>query len=144
MPGPFAVDASVFLNAFNPRESGSEVSKEVLARLQSQAVPLISPTLVLPETAAAISRGQNQPELARQFALALQRLPHLILVPLDPILAQQAVEMAARARLRGSDAVYAAVAQRFACPLLTLDREQHERLAEVLSTRYPAEVLPSL
>ena len=137
MPGPFAVDASVFLNAFNPRESGSEVSKEVLARLQSQAVPLISPTLVLPETAAAISRGQDRPELARQFALALQRLPHLILVPLDPILAQQAVEMAARARLRGSDAVYAAVALRFGTELITLDKEQLDRLPKLLPVHTP-------
>jgi predicted nucleic acid-binding protein len=141
MPGPYAVDATVFLNAFNPREKGSEQSKTLLARLQAEAVPLIAPALLLPECAAAISRGQNDPELARQFALALQRLPHLILVALDETLAQQAVEIAARHRLRGSDAVYAAVARRFACPLLTLDREQHERVAQVLKTYLPEELL---
>ena len=144
MPGPFTIDASVFLNAFNPVESGSEISKEMLAQLQSQAVPLIAPTLLLPETAAAISRGQNNPDLARQFATTLQRLPNLVLIPLDQILAQQAVDIAALHRLRGSDAIYAAVAQRFACPLVTLDQEQHDRVASVLLTYYPGELLSAL
>lgn len=143
MPGPFAIDASVFLNAFLSAESGSETSKELLTQLQHQGVPLIAPTLLLPET-AAISLGQDNPELARQFSSTLQRLPHLILVPLDQILAQQALDIAAFHRLRGSNAVYAAVAQRFACPLVTLDREQHDRVTNVLKTYYPAELLASL
>jgi predicted nucleic acid-binding protein len=144
MPGPFAIDASVFLNAFNPLESGSEISKEVLARLQAEAAPLIAPTLLLPETAAAIRRGQDDPKLARQFATTLGHLPHLVLVPLDQVLARQALDIAAQHRLRGSDAVYAAVAQRFACPLVTLDKEQHDRVAGILATYYPVELLPDL
>jgi predicted nucleic acid-binding protein len=144
MAGPYTIDASVFLNAFNPFEIGSETSKELLEKLQSQSVPIIAPVLLIPETASAISRGQNKPELARQFVVALQRLPHLVLVSLDQVLAQQASEIAANHRLRGSDAVYAAVAQRFACPLITLDREQFQRVASVLQTYYPATLLPYL
>ncbi len=143
MPGPFVIDASVFLNAFNPVESRSRVSKELLARLQSQAIPMIVPFLLLPETAAAISRGQNDPELARQFATTLQRLPNLVLIPLDQKLAQQAFEIAAAYRLRGSDSIYAATAQRFACPLITLDHEQHDRVASCLKTHYPGEIITS-
>ncbi len=143
MPGPFVIDASVFLNAFNPIEKGSEISKELLIRLQGKGVPLIAPTLLLPETAAAICRGQDNPELARRFTLALGRLPHLTLVPLDLLLARQASDLAALYRLRGSDSVYVAVAQRFACPLITLDRQQHDRAREALETFYPEEVLSS-
>ncbi len=127
MPGPFVIDASVFLNAFNPTETGSQVSKEMLARLQVQAVPLIAPTLLLPEVAAALSR-----------------LPNLVLVSLDQMLAQQALDIAALYRLRGNDAVYAAVAQRFACHLVALDHQQHDRLAVLLKTHYPEELLPTL
>jgi predicted nucleic acid-binding protein len=144
MPGPFAIDASVFLNAFNPAENGSQISKEVLSRLQTASIPLVAPTLLLPETAAAISRGQNNPELARQFAITLTRLPHLTLVTLDQSLAQQAIEIAALYHLRGSDSVYGAVALRFACPLVTLDHEQHDRVDSVLKTFYPFELLPVL
>jgi predicted nucleic acid-binding protein len=143
MPGPFVIDASVFLNAFNPLEKGSEISKELLARFQGKGVPLIAPTLLLSETAAAISRGQDNPELARRFAIALGSLPHLSLVPLDLLLARQASNLAALHRLRGSDSVYVAVAQRFACPLVTLDRQQHDHAREALETFYPEEVLPA-
>ena len=60
---------------------------------------------------------------------------------LHTALAQQAADVAAQYRLRGSDAVYAAVALRFGSTLVTLDREQRERVSAVLTTRYPAEVL---
>jgi predicted nucleic acid-binding protein len=141
LSGPYVLDASVFLNAFNPIERGSEQSKALLLRLQQDGVPLIAPYLLLPETAAAIGRGQNDPQLAQRFALALQRFPGLVLIPLDKVLARQAVAIAASHRLRGSDAVYAAVAQRFGCPLITLDREQHDRLAAMFTTYYPVEIL---
>jgi predicted nucleic acid-binding protein len=137
----YTIDASVFLNAFNPYEAGHEESHRLLTQLQEQATPIIAPTLLLPEVAAAVSQGREDENLAREFAISLSRLPHLVLVPLDMALAQQATDLAARYRLRGSDAVYAAVALRFGSTLVTLDREQRERVAEVLTARYPAEVL---
>ncbi|TEU10153.1 MAG: PIN domain-containing protein [Anaerolineales bacterium] len=141
MATTYTVDASVFLNAFNPYEVGHEESHRLLAWLQEQSVPIIVPTLLLPEVAAAVSRGREDEDLARQFAATLSRLPHLVLVPLDTSLAQQAAGVAAQYRLRGSDAVYAAVALRFGSTLVTLDREQRERAAEALTARYPAEAL---
>lgn len=144
MAGTYTLDASVFLNAFNPYEAGHEESHRLLARLQDWAVPVVAPTLLLPEVAAAISRGREDADLAREFAATLSRLPHLVLVPLDMTLAQQAASVAAQHRLRGSDAVYAAVAVRFGSTLVTLDREQRDRLAGVLPTCFPAEVLSEL
>lgn len=82
--------------------------------------------------------------LAREFALALRRLPHLIMIPLDDTLAHQATIVAAQYRLRGSDTVYAAVALRFGSILVTLDREQRERVSAALTARYPSEVLPQV
>ena len=144
MMGPLTIDASVFLNAFNPGEDGHEISKELLARLLRLGVPLNAPSLLLPELASAIRRGLDNPDLARQFARAISHLPHLTLIPLDELLAQQAVDAAALYRLRGSDAVYAAVAQRFACPLITLDKQQHDRVRAELKTFYPAGLLPEI
>jgi len=125
-------------------EVGQADSNRFLSWLQTQAIPTIAPTLLLPEVSAAISRGRQDANLARAFANTLSRLPHLILVPLDSTLAQQAAEVAAQHRLRGSDAVYAAVALRFGSPLVTLDREQRERIAKVLVTSTPADVLKTL
>lgn len=141
MASTYTVDASVFLNAFNPYEAGHAESHQFLAGLQDEAVPIIVPTLLLPEVAAAISRGREDEALAREFVDALGRLPHLVWVPLDTTLARQASEVAAQHRLRGGDAVYAAVALRFGSILVTLDREQRERVESALPARYPAEVL---
>jgi len=99
------------------------------------------PALLLPEVSAAVSRGRRDEVLARDFALALARLPHLIMIPLDETLARQAMDVAAGYRLRGSEAVYAAVALRFGTTLVTLDREQKERLGSVTTACQPARAL---
>ena len=141
MATTYTVDASVFLNGFNPYEAGHEESHRLLAQMQDEAVPIIVPTLLLPEVAAAVSRGRDDADLARRFSANLRHLPHLFLVPLDQTLADQAADIAAQHQLRSSDAVYAAVALRFGSTLVTLDREQRERVAAVIPTCLPAEAL---
>jgi predicted nucleic acid-binding protein len=141
MATTYTVDASVFLNAFNPYEPGHEESRRLLALMQERGTPIVVPTLLLPEVAAAVGRGRRDTNLARRFAAALRQLPHLVLTPLDETLAWQAADVAAQHRLRGSDAVYAAVALRFGSSLVTLDREQRERVAEVIPAFLPAEAL---
>ncbi len=140
----YTMDASVFLNAFNPYEAGHAESNRLLARMQERAEPVIVPTLLLPEVAGAIARGRQDANLARRFAESLSRLPHLVMVPLDAVLARQAMEVAAGNALRGSDAVYVAVALRFGSTLVTLDREQRERVAGLVSICWPAEALTGL
>ena len=135
----YTVDASVFLNGFNPYETGHVESRRFLESLREQAIPIIVPTLLLPEVAAAISRGRDDADLARRFTAALRQLPHLILVGLDETLAGQAADIAAQNRLRGSDAVYVAVALRFGSTLVTLDKEQHDRVSSLISARLPSE-----
>ncbi|MDW8326268.1 MAG: type II toxin-antitoxin system VapC family toxin [Anaerolineales bacterium] len=144
MPGPYTVDASVFLNAFNPRETGHTLSRRFLVEVQTQAVPLITPTLALPEVAAAVRRGRGDAALARSFALALQRLPQVVWMPLDEALARRAVEVAALYALRGSDAVYAAVALQFGATLVTLDQEQRERVKPALKALSPEKALAEM
>lgn len=141
MAGPFTVDASVFLNAFNPGERGHETSRQFLARLHQDGTPIIAPALLLPEVAGAIARGHQKTRIARQFAVTLSRLSNLFLVSLDVRLAQRAVEAAARYRLRGSDAVYVAVAEQFGSALITLDQEQQHRASKVVPTRLPGEIV---
>jgi predicted nucleic acid-binding protein len=63
------------------------------------------------------------------------------MIPLDDALAHQAASVAAQYRLPGGDAVYAAVALRFGSTLVTLDREQRNRVGAALTTCYPSEAL---
>lgn len=144
MASTYTIDASVFLNAFNPYEDGHDTSNQLLALLQKDAKPIIVPMLLLPEVAAAIGRGRGDTDLAKEFAATIAELPHLIWVPLDMILSRQAVDIAASHRLRGSDAVYAATAARFGSLLVTLDQEQRRRVAGVVTAVEPVEALREL
>ena len=131
------IDASVFVNAFSPTESGSDKSLEFISRLKEQSIPIILPVLVLPEIVSALSRKQGNSESALQLAREIKSLPNITLIAVDESIADLAVEIAANNRLRGSDAIYAAVALRFGTELITLDREQLDRLPKVLSVREP-------
>ena len=91
-----------------------------------------------------IARVHGDATLAQRFAAELTQLPTVQLIALDSILAQQALELAAANKLRGADAVYAAVAQRFAAVLITRDREQNDRLAGAVTVRTPEEELQQL
>lgn len=141
MASIYTIDASVFLNAFNTAEPGQKESADFLESVRAEAAPIAVPTLLFPEVAAAIARGRDDANLARAFAAQLARFPGLVSVALDNALAREASDVAATHRLRGSDAVYAAVALRFGSVLVTRDREQRERLQSVLTTRFPDEVL---
>ena len=137
MKTPVIVDASVFVNAFSPDEAGSDTSAEYLSQLRKDGVPLIQPTLFFPEVVASIARKQDDAEVALELMHELKKFSKLTLVDLDDDLAEYASEIAAQHRLRGSDAVYAAVALRFGAELITLDKEQLVRLPKVLSVRKP-------
>lgn len=137
----YTVDSSVFLNAFNWREPGHEHSRNFLDQIRREAAPIIEPALVAPEVAAAVARRRDDTALAREFAAAVSKLPHLVLIPMDDAIAFGAADVAAENRLRGADAVYAAIALRFGATLVTCDREQRERVARILPTVLPAEAL---
>jgi len=137
MSETLTIDASVFVNAFSPSETGSDQSWNFLTELFKTDTPIVVPTLMLVEVVASLARKQNNTQMALNWMREIQQLPSLTLVNLDELLAHAAAEIAARHRLRGSDAVYVAVARRFGATLITLDAEQRERAAVVVPMRGP-------
>jgi len=137
----YTIDASVHISALNPTEAGSADSRAFLAQVQRQRVPLFCPTLLLVEVAAAIARVIDDAGRAVALATELRGWSNQTLVSLDESLADRAADLAATARLRGADAVYAAVAQQYGTVLVTLDRQQLERLPSVVKTARPADVV---
>jgi len=137
MNSPVTIDASVFVSAFTPTEPAYQASKSFMLNVRQQSIPIIVPVLVLPEISAAIARGQGKPELGKAFVQELRNFPNTTFVDIEATVADLAVDIAASNRLRGSDAVYAAVALRFGTELITLDREQLDRLPKVLSVKAP-------
>ena len=123
----YTIDASVFVNAFNPHEAGHAESLRLLATTHQHADPVIVPTLLVPEIASAVARATGDSAGALQFARATGDLPHLTLVSLTPALSRQAAELAARHGLRGADAIYLAVASRYGTTVVSRDDEQRTR-----------------
>ncbi|WP_299030285.1 type II toxin-antitoxin system VapC family toxin [uncultured Thermanaerothrix sp.] len=137
---PVTVDASVWLNAFQPGEENSQDSLAFLEKIRQTREPMISPTLLLPELAAVLARGGEKSENVVRFVQSVKDLPHQVFISLDETTAQVAVELAGRCKLRGADAVYGAVALRFGSVLVTRDREQLERLKGVIQVNLPKEM----
>ena len=140
----FTVDASVHINALKAAEDGSPESQVFLEQLHSRPWPVFSPTLLLIEMAAAATRALDDAGQGLALAQAIRDLPGQIWVPLDESLANEAMQLAAELRLRGADAVYAAVARCYGTRLVTRDRQQLERLRQVLPVLTPVEAMAHL
>lgn len=140
----YAVDASVWVNAFDQREPNFKTSWRFLQALHEQALPVVVPNLLLVEVAGAISRTRNEPVRAQEFATAVAQLPSVTLLPLDGKLAEEARNLAAQNGLRGADAVYAAVALHADCTLVSLDQEHLTRLTSVVPVCAPAAALAEM
>lgn len=137
----YTLDASVFVNAFNPHEEGHAESLATLTAIQERGDPVIVPTLLLPEIAAAVARASDDRDGALAYASATAGLPHLTLVTLTPTMARQAAELAAAYRLRGADSLYVAVARRYGTTLVSRDEEQRARGSAVVTCQTPEDVL---
>lgn len=137
----YTLDASIFVNAFNPHEEGHAASLQILSAIQDRGDPVIVPTLLVAEIAAAVARATEDSVGALQYALATAALPQLTLVPLTAAVARQAAELAATHRLRGADAVYVAVARRYGTTIVSRDQEQRTRGGAVVTCQTPEEAL---
>lgn len=134
----YTIDASVWVNAFDQRESGHAISRQLLNNLRDRDVPIFVPNLLLIEVAGAISRTRGNPTQAEAFAESLSHLPHVTVLTLDPTMTERAMVLASQNGLRGADAVYGAVAEQVGTTLITLDNEQLNRLSGTIPTLTPA------
>jgi predicted nucleic acid-binding protein len=137
----FTIDASVWVNSFDQRESGHEQSRQLLEYLGQAGTPIVVPNLVFAEVAGAISRTRQNPAQAQVFVATMRQLPNVSVIPLDSALAEQASTLAAHHGLRGADAIYAATALEYGCTLISLDREHLTRLVGVVEVHPPDAIL---
>ena len=140
----FTIDASVHINAMNPAEPGSADSQAFIEQLHQRPWAVFSPTLLLVQVAAAVARATNDTGRGIAMAQAVHALPGQIWITLDDSLTEEAIQLATEHRLRGADAVYAAVARRHGTTLVTWDRQQLNRLQSILPILTPTKALERL
>ena len=133
----YVVDASVWVSRLIPNDVQHEPSYNWLEGTINRGELVVAPALLLAEVAGAVSRRTGQPELAERAVDLLEQLPNSRLVAIDPQLARHAAVLAGHHRLRGSDALYVALAQHLGFTLVTWDREQAERGSAATSVVTP-------
>ena len=140
----FTVDANIFVRDVDIRDPDHPICHALLATLYAQRITLICPLILLPEVAGAVRRTWQDAMRGRLIAHLIRELPHLTLISVDSILAQEASDLAADYALRGMDALYVAVARRFGCALITLDDEPRRRAGSLVSILTPADALAQI
>ena len=118
------VDASVGVSIFVANDAHHQASRRWLDAHVDQGSLIVAPTLALREIAGAVARRTSQGALGIRSVPAILRLPITRLAPVDLDLARLSAETAAHLSMRGADAIYVALAQRLALPLVTWDKEQ--------------------
>lgn len=131
------IDASVYVTMLDTNDPRQADCKAWFTATATADEPVIAPSLILSEVAAAISRSRNDAQLAKTVARALETSAIVRLVAVTPHLAKRAAMIAADQYVRGADAIYLALAQQLDDVLVTLDRQQLLRGAAVVKTRQP-------
>ena len=131
------IDASVYIALVNAHEREHSSSWAWFEQAQATQEPVAAPVILLTEVSAALSRGVENPALARQVVQQLLHSRVIELRPVTTVLAQQAATIAADHRIRGCDAVYVALAEQLGDHLVTLDQQQLERGAAVVTVHKP-------
>lgn len=137
----FVIDASVFVADARIPEPFHADANLLLETLTARRCVLHTPTIVLSEIAAALTRGAGDPVLAREAVSLYRQWPGVRLSPVDETLGSLAAEIAANYRIRGCDAIYVALAYVRQAVLVTLDGQQQERTPQTIRARTPAQAL---
>ena len=133
------IDASVFVSAARPSEELYNLSYSFLQEVKREKI--FCPTLILAECAAAIARPTGDSALSRRLVSLIKHFPGMTLISLSQSIALHAAEITIENRLRGADAVYAAVAEDFDAILISWDEEMLQRSPKIVSAMSPMQWL---
>jgi predicted nucleic acid-binding protein len=131
------IDASVYIALINANETYHANSWAWFRQAQSAQELLSAPVILLAEIAAALSRGLNNPTLTHRVVQQLLNSKIVDLAPVTPTLAERAAIISADHQIRGCDAIYLALAEQLSDRLVTLDQQQLERGAAIVTTHKP-------
>ncbi|MEK7475205.1 MAG: type II toxin-antitoxin system VapC family toxin [Candidatus Coatesbacteria bacterium] len=122
------LDASVAVKIYL-EEVGSDLARQLPRRIVTGETVLLAPELVRVELAGALLRVRGPDWRSVQADMARFEVLGITLHPLTAELASSAVRIAGEHNLRVADAVYAALAERSGCAVVSADADFVRRLA---------------
>ncbi len=131
------VDASVYVALINAHEEAHADAWAWLRECHARGEEIAAPIILVPEVAAAISRGLDEPTLAWRAVQQILSRNVVELVPVTSPMAERAADIAIDYRVRGADALYVALAEHRGDVLVTFDRQQLERPTAIVTTLHP-------
>ena len=131
------VDASVWVSRYVIQDVNHQSSQQWLTQQAIDGNPLFAPILVLAEVGSAVARQTGRQRLGQLALNGLLNFPNLRLVPIDTILGHSAAQIAISVGVKGSDAVYVALAQQLGVPIITWDNQQRVRASQVVVALTP-------
>jgi predicted nucleic acid-binding protein len=131
------LDASVWVSTLRTSDVNHVVSRRWVVDWTGAGNRIRVPRLFLAEVAGAVARTSAEPAIGRKAITDIVTNPAMEVHSVDDILVDLASQYAADLLLRGSDAVYVALANRLDLPLITWDNEQLTRAAKVIDVRTP-------
>ncbi len=123
------VDVSVWVSLFMSSEVHHARTRAWFEANAKTGTPFAAPAVVLAEIAGAVARRTGRPADGDAAVRLATAIPRVRLVNVDRRVASHAAKLASALRLRGTDAVYVAVADLLGVPLVTWDAEQIDRAA---------------
>lgn len=131
------VDTSVWISWLLPTDLNHASAHNWISRYVHAGGLLLSPSMLVIETASGISRATNQSAVGAQAARQIYTLSFVQVAPLDQNLVNETADIAATYKLRGADAIFVALAKREAVPLVSFDHEQLTRPTAIIATIRP-------
>jgi len=133
------VDASVWIAAWLLDDVNHQpASGWLLAYIASGRATYV-PAIALAEVAGATARRTASDSDGIEAAERMSTTPRFQMLPVSVARADAAFRLAAELRIRGADAVYAALAQELAQPLVTLDGELAQRTEAIIPVVVPGQ-----
>jgi predicted nucleic acid-binding protein len=133
------LDSSVWVSVLLSQDSHHLTSIRWFENESDAGQTFVVPGIFLAEIAGATSRRTGLPGLAQQAVTQIGETDRFDVREIDEGIAMLAAEFAAVLSLRGADAIYVALANQLAMPLVTWDREILQRAASVIEVSSPRE-----
>lgn len=131
------LDSSVLISLFNAHDRQHAQTAAWFREAVADGEPLRAPVTAIAEVSAAISIGTGDKQLARDVETHIRHSPLFEFLPVAMPLAERAATIAAEHQVRGTDAIYFAVAETLGDKLVTLNPRQLQRGSAVVETVRP-------
>ncbi len=131
------LDSSVLISLFNAHDRQHAQTAAWFREAVADGEPLRAPVTAIAEVSSAISVGTGDKQLARDVETHIRHSPLFEFLPIAMPLAERAATIAAEHQVRGTDAIYFAVAETLGDRLVTLNPRQLQRGSAVVQTVRP-------